>query len=360
MKNKKFQRQGVKKKSKAGLPPGTILYTGEKSDIPIKVTYVEYNDQNHKEEVYENDLNLPIHLSQENIIQWYDIRGLHDVNLIKKIAEIFGVHPLVTEDIVDVFKRPEYVEYENGHFITLKSFIYHEAEEDVTPQSISIYFGKGFVLTFQEHEDDVFASIRSRIALSNGRIRLRGADYLGYTIADFIVDSYYSIIEKFQGTLEQIEHSINNDPESVNKSDIYNCRLNLIKVRKLIMPLREALSQFIRSDSELLDERTKIFIRDVYDHTIQVIDSIDSSREIVSGLQDLYISEISLRMNKVMQFLTIITAIFVPITFMAGLYGMNFEFMPELKYHYGYFILLAIMLVTAISLIFVFKKKKWF
>lgn len=360
MKPRKSQGQKPKKRSKAGLPPGTILYTGVKTDIPIKITYVEYDDRNHKEEVYEHDLNLLIHQSQENIIQWYDIRGLHDENLIKKIAEIFGVHPLVTEDIVDVYKRPEYVEYENGHFITLKSFIYQEAEEDVTSQNISVYFGKGFVLTFQEHEDDVFAPIRSRIALSKGRIRARGADYLGYTIVDFVVDSYYSIIEKFQATLEEIENSINNDPESVNKSDIYNCRLNLIKVRKLIMPLREALNQFIRSDSALLDERTKLFIRDVYDHTIQVIDSIDSSREIVSGLQDLYISEISLRMNKVMQFLTIITAIFVPITFMAGLYGMNFEFMPELKFKYGYFYLLAIMLITAVSLIFVFKKKKWF
>ncbi len=348
------------KKNKIGLPPGTILYTGHKSTIPIKVTYVEYDSNFHKEEVYEDDLHLLIHLSKENITQWYDIRGLHDEDLIKKIAEIFGVHPLVTEDIVDVYKRPEYVEYDNGHFITFKSFIYHEQEDDISTQTISVYFGKGFVLSFQEHEDDIFEPIRTRIKNSKGRVRNRSADYLGYSIVDYIVDSYYGIIEKLQVRLEQIEFQINNDPESVNKSEIYNCRLNLVKIRKQIMPLREALNQFIRSDSDLIDERTIVFIRDVYDHTIQVIDSIDSSREIIGGLQDLYISEISLRMNKVMQFLTIITAIFVPLSFLAGLYGMNFENIPELKFKYGYFVLLGFMLLTASLMIVVFRKKKWF
>lgn len=350
----------MKRKAKIGLPPGTILYTGEKKDIPIKVTYVEYSADHYEEEIYHDDLHLLIHESKAEFIQWYDIRGLHDEELIKKMAEVFGVHPLATEDIVDVYKRPEYMEYDHGHFISMKSFTWKEETKELIPQSISIYFGNGFVLTFQEHDDDVFQTIRKRIESSRGRIRQRRADYLSYAIVDFLVDGYYHIIERFQGDLDQIEAKITDNPEEVKKSEIYDFRLRLIGFRKLIVPFREALNQFMRSDSELLDERTNYFLRDAYDHVIQVVDSIDSSREIASGLQDLYISEISLKMNKVMQFLTIITALFVPITFLAGIYGMNFEHMPELKFRYGYFILLLAMVIIFTTLLLVFKRKKWF
>ncbi len=347
------------KKRKIGLPPGTLIYTGEKTDIPVKITYLEYDEENCKVEAYEKGETLPIHQSNEELVQWYDIRGLHDVNLIQSIADSFGVHTLAMEDIVDVHKRPSYVEYKAGHFISLKAFEYSNENKEVKPQSISLFFGKGFVLSFQEHEDDVFKVLRERIQNSKGRIRQRGSDYLTYAIIDVIVDRYFNVIDNVEETLEEMEDIISNDVDSINKGQLQATKVNLIKIRKSVVPLREALNQFIRSESELIDDRTEAYLRDVYDHTIQIVESADTMRDILGGLQDLYISEISLKMNKIMQFLTIVTAVFVPLSFLTGLYGMNFEVIPELKYQNGYFILWAAMIVITVGMFWWFKQKKW-
>ena len=347
------------KKRKIGLPPGTLIYTGEKTNIPVSITYVEYNETNHIVETYAKTSKLPIHQSNENIVQWYDIRGLHDINLIQKIAESFGVHSLAMEDIVDVHKRPSYVEYENGHFISLKAFEYNSQLKEVSPQTISLFFGKGFVLSFQEHEDDVFKILRDRIANSKGRIRQKGADYLTYAIIDVIVDKYFHVIDNVEETLENLEDTISNDVDSINKGQLQETKLNLIKIRKSVLPLREALNQFIRSESELIDPNTEKYLRDVYNHTIQVTESTDTLRDILGGLQDLYLSEISLKMNKIMQFLTIVTAIFVPISFLTGLYGMNFGVIPELKFQYGYYMLWGMMILITVGMLWWFKRKKW-
>lgn len=347
------------KKRKIGLPPGTMVYTGHKTDFPIQITYIQYDEGTCSTETYLKAKDLPLHQSDENIVQWYDVRGLHDTNLIQKIAEGFGVHSLALEDIVDVHKRPSYVEYKNGHFLSFKSFEYNTKEKEVKTQTISIFFGKGFVLSFQEHEDDVFKPLRDRIVGSKGRIRQRGSDYLTYAVIDLIVDRYFSVIDNIEETLEEMEDTISNDVDSINKGELQAIKMNLIKVRKSVVPLREALNQFIRSESELIDPRTDTFLRDVYNHTIQVAESTDTLRDILGGLQDLYISEISLKMNQIMQFLTIVTAIFVPVSFLTGLYGMNFEVIPELKYQYGYFMLWGFMVLITIGMLWWFKHKKW-
>lgn len=348
-----------RKKRKVGLPPGTLVYTGEKTDLDVQITYIEYNETKHLLETYDKSSELPIHQSNESIVQWYDIRGLHDINLIQKISESFGVHSLTMEDIVDVHKRPSYVEYKNGHFISLKAFEYNTTEKEVETQTISLFFGKGFVLSFQEHEDDIFKTLRDRIANSKGKIRQKGSDYLTYAIIDVIVDRYFNVIDKIEETLEEIENTISNDVDSINKGELQETKVNLIKVRKSVIPLREALNQFIRSESELIDSRTEAYLRDVYDHTIQVVESADTLRDILGGLQDLYISEISLKMNKIMQFLTIVTAVFVPLSFLTGLYGMNFEVIPELKIKNGYFILWGAMILITIGMFSWFKRKRW-
>lgn len=347
------------KKRKVGLPPGTLIYTGDKTDIDISITYVEYDEQNHIAETYSKSEKLPIHQSNENKVQWYDIRGLHDTNLIQAIANGFGVHTLAMEDIVDVHKRPSHVEYKNGHFISLKSFSYDKENQEVQPQTVSLFLGKGFVLSFQEHEDDIFKLLRDRIEGSKGRIRQRGSDYLTYAVIDIIVDRYFQVIDSVEETLEYLEDTINNNVDSINKGELQATKVNLIKIRKSVVPLREALNQFIRSESYLIDPRTEVFLRDVYAHTIQVVESADTLRDILSGLQDLYISEISLKMNKIMQVLTIVTAIFVPLSFLTGLYGMNFEVIPELKHPNGYFILWAVMGGITVVMLWWFKKKKW-
>ena len=345
------------KKATYHYPPGTIKYTGKKSDIPVRVNYVEYDENNYKVESLGKKGR--IYLSNTEIVQWYDIRGLHNEELIREISEIFGMHPLAIEDAVDVYKRPEHSEYLAGHFFSLKSLSYDTNTEEVVHQAVSMYFGDGFVITFQEHEDDLFEPLRERLEFSKGRIRSREADYLAYAVIDIIVDQYYSVIDQLEENIEKLEEEINIDVDTIEKSRIFNLKKQLIKTRKSILPLREAISSFYRSDSKLIDERTKPFIRDIYDHIIQVIDSVDSLRDIISGLHDLYLSEISLKMNNVMKFLTIITAIFVPITFLAGLYGMNFKYIPELEQHNGYFVLLLVMFVIVVGMVYMFRKKKW-
>ncbi|MEM9547903.1 MAG: magnesium/cobalt transporter CorA [Bacteroidota bacterium] len=346
-------------KRKIGLPPGTLIYTGDKTELPVKITYTEYNEEDHHIEIYDKNEQLPVHESNEDFVQWYDIRGLHDLDLIQQISKAFGVHSLYMEDIVDVNKRPSYEEYQHGHFISFNSFEYSIEDNKVNTQTISLFFGKGFVLTFQEHEDDAFKILRDRIASSKGRIRQRGSDYLAYSIIDMIVDRYYHLMDQIEDNLEALELKISEDANSVDKGELHETKVNLIKIRKTAAPLREVINQFIRSESALIDPRTELFLRDLYDHTLQIVESTDTLRDMLAGLQDLYISEISLKMNKIMQFLTIVTAIFVPLSFLTGLYGMNFENIPELKVSYGYFILWAFMLLIVLLMLWWFRKQKW-
>ncbi len=347
------------KKRKVGFPPGTIIYTGNQTSIDVKVNYVEYNKSVQLSETYLNKDKLPIHLSSDSLTQWYDIRGLHDIELMQKIADLFGVHSLAMEDIVDVHRRPTHVEYTNGHFISFKAFEYNKDKKQLVPQTISLFLGKGFVLSFQEFEDDVFKILRDRITNSKGRINGLGADYLTYAIIDTIVDRYFTIVDEVEETLEEIENTISLNIDSMNKGELQATKVNLIKIRKSVVPLREALNQFIRSESELIEKQTEIYLRDVYGHIIQIVENTDTLRDILGGLQDLYLSEISLKMNRIIQFLTIVTAVFVPLSFLTGLYGMNFDVIPELKNPYGYYILWAFMLFITGGMLLWFKKNKW-
>lgn len=348
-----------KRKKNIGLPPGTAMYTGQKSDLLIRINYVEFNEHSYKEELDQKENRVLLHPSNLNLVQWYDIRGLHDEELINKIGAIFSMHPLAIEDAVDVMQRPLFTEYASGAFVSMKSVLFDDVSYKITTQSVSFYFGEGFVISFQENEDDLFQEIRSRLANEQSRIRHKKSDYLTYALIDYLVDSYFLIIERISRSIEKLEEDISLRPEEVEKSRIFLLRKEVQRVRKRVTPLREALLQFNRSDLPFIESQTSVFIRDVSDHTIQIIDSIDNQRDILAGLQDLYISEISLKMNQVMQFLTIITALFVPLSFLAGLYGMNFEYIPELKYKYGYFVLLGVMAIIAIGLLWNFKRKKW-
>ena len=349
-----------KKKKTSGLPPGSIVYTGKKTDIPVLVNYIEYNQEKCKQYTGKKKNEVIIRTPDENLVQWYDIRGLHDTELIHEIGNTFHIHPVICEDVVDIYQRPKYMEYDDGHFIHFKSIHFDSVKNNIVSQSISIYFGKAFVLTFQEHEDDVFASLRQRIIHAKGRVRNKQADYLANAIIDIIVDQYFDTLEEIDQRILGLEEKIGTDIDLIDKNDIYDLKKKLTKFRKSVYPLREAVNSFSRSDSELIEEKNTIYIRDVYDHVVQIIDSIDNHRDILSSLQDLYLSELSMKMNKVMQFLTIITSIFVPLSFLAGLYGMNFQYIPELNYPYGYFILLGAMVIIAICMIYIFRRKNWF
>ncbi|AWV99560.1 magnesium/cobalt transporter CorA [Arcticibacterium luteifluviistationis] len=347
----------MKHKTKVGLPPGTIKYTGKKGGTPLTLNYVEYNLESFNSETFEEVRKALIHKANDSLTQWYDIRGLHDEAFIQQIGDVFEIHSLALEDIADVYKRPEYTEFLNGHFLSLKYLQYQDGIIHI--QNISVYFDQGFVLTFQEHEDDIFKPLRLRIQKAQGKIRAKKADYLAYAIIDFVVDNYFNVLDEIEIKTEKLEEALMTDIDSFERSEVFPLKKDLLKVRKVIAPLREALNMFSKSDSEDIEEKTKLYVRDVYDHTISVVDSLDTLRDILSGVQETHIAEMGMKMNKVMQFLTIITAIFVPITFLAGIYGMNFQNIPELQHKNGYFILLGVMAVLSGGMLMYFRRKKW-
>ncbi len=349
-----------KQKKNTGLPPGSIVFTGKRKVEQVSIHYTEYNEQLLQERSLSSTRPNFVYKLNDHLVQWYDIKGLHDEGLIAKIGKTFQVNLLFLEDIVDTAQRPKFEETEQGFFLIAKSLTFSKEHHVIKPEQIGMYAGKGFALTFQETESDLFLKIRDRLRTHSSRIRKQGADYLVYSLLDWIVDNYFLVLEDIQSSIEQLEEEILQHPSPEHKSTIHQIRRSLIKTRKAIAPLREAISKFAKSDSELISQSTTHYLRDLQDHTIQLVDSIDTNREMLNSLQDLYLSEISFKMNQVMQVLTIITTIFVPLSFLVGLYGMNFDYMPELRFRYGYFILLFLMGCIVIGLSIFFKKKNWF
>ncbi|MCJ7693106.1 MAG: magnesium/cobalt transporter CorA, partial [Sedimentisphaerales bacterium] len=292
-------------------------------------------------------------------VTWINIDGLHDIQVIEKIGKNFDFHPLILEDILNTGQRPKFEDFENYIFIVLKMLTYDDDEETIKSEQVSMILGHNFVISFQEIQGDVFENIRERIRTAKGRIRKMSCDYLLYTLLDAIVDNYFAIMEKFGEKIESLEEQLVSDPDEKILQKIHSMKRELISLRKSVWPLRELVSGLQRSESELISEPTIIYFRDVYDHTIQVIDTVETFRDMVSGMLDIYLSSISNRMNAVMKVLTIIATIFIPLTFVAGIYGMNFKFMPELEWKWGYFIVLIIMAVAAAAMLIYFRRKKW-
>ena len=358
MKSKSSKSQ--KKKRKTGLPPGTINYTGDNRTEPVFVHFCQFDTATKTESTFKNNQLITLLPSNEEKVDWYDVRGLHNNQLIESLGKSFGIHPLILEDAVDIYQRPKYEEYEKGISILVKALSFDAESISVKKEQVGIYFKKGLIITFQEHKTDLLIPIRQRIENVESRIRKRGADYLAYTILDLLVDNYFIVLEEIEKNIENIEEQLLEKPELLQKEKLHHLKKELLTTRRSVAPLREAINKFSKTDNLLIEQGTHVFVRDLYDHTIQIMEMIDTHRDVLNGLQDLYLSEISYRMNQVMQILTIITTIFVPLSFLAGLYGMNFEHMPELRFRYGYFILLGVMFLIFISSLFYFKKKNWF
>lgn len=339
------------------MAPGTLIFTGKKKVEFPNVTLIQYNMEG---ELRERHVKDAAPAADEGLnVTWYDVRGLHKIELIEELGKRYNIHPLVLEDVVDTQQRPKFEEYDGAIFLTIQALNFDVESLKVKTEQVAFYTGKGYVLTFQEDEADLFPGVRDRIHSSRGRIRKRGADYLSYALLDNIVDHYYVVLDQMEEVLEQLEADILANPGRESKEKIHNLKLQFIILRKSVAPLREAIGRFSRCENPIIAEETHIFLRDLYDHTIQVIDTIDTYRDMMSGLYDLYLSEISFRMNSVIQVLTIMSTIFIPLTFLAGIYGMNFDNMPELHWKYGYFILLGVMLAIGLGLIRLFKQKNW-
>ena len=348
-----------KRSSKIGAPPGTLVHIGEKRTEKVKITVFDYNETYYEEkEVTTIEECYPF--KERPSITWINIDGVHDPEIIEKIGLHFNIHPLILEDILNTEQRPKYDDFGDYIFTVIKMIYYDAHNSEIIVEQVSFILGKNFVLSFQEKEGDVFDPIRERIRKSKGLIRKVKADYLAYALFDVIVDNYFTILEKIGEDIELIEDELVSNPTPQTLQTIHNLKRDTIYLRKSTWPLREVINRLDRGESPLINQSTRIYLKDVYDHTIQVIDTVETLRDMISGMLDIYLSSISNRMNEVMKTLTIFAAIFIPLTCIVGIYGMNFDFMPELGYKWSYPILLGVMFVIGGSMVLYFKKKKWF
>lgn len=293
-------------------------------------------------------------------VVWITVDGLADVRTVHGLADLMGLHPLTTEDILNTAQRPKMEEFEHYVFFALRVLAYDEAVGAVGNRNLSVVLGKGCVVTFQESGDGaLLESVRERIRSGKGRIRGEGADYLAYAVMDTVVDKYFDVLEKLGDRIEDLEDRILSAPDGAHMKELHQLKRETLFLRKAVWPLREEISSLEKSDSTLVGPSVKPFLRDLYDHTIEIIDMIETNRDIVSGMHDTFLSAISNRMNEIMKVLTIIGTIFIPLTFISGIYGMNFEYMPELKWPLGYFAVLGLMAVLVAGMLAAFRKRKW-
>jgi len=349
----------IKKRSKkAGLPPGTLIHIGERKTEKIKITIMDYDETQFQVRETET-LEECYPFKDRPTIIWINIDGIHEIETLEKLGDCFGLHPLTLEDILNTDQRPKIEDYGEYIFIVLKMLYPDDETGEILAEQVSLVLGKNFVISFQEREGDIFNSVKERIRSGKGRIRKMGADYLVYSLLDSIVDNYFIILEKLGERIEFLEEKliINPVPETINL--IHKLKREMIFLRRSVWPLREVIGSIERGESSLIKGSTNIYLRDVYDHTIQVIDTIETFRDILSGMLDIYLSSVSNRLNAVMKVLTIIATIFMPLTFIAGIYGMNFKYMPELEWRLGYPVILLTMVSIGVLMLVSFRKKKW-
>jgi len=343
---------------KAGFSPGTLVHIGERKADETSIRLIDYDEKQFQEKDLKT-IEECFPCKDEPTVSWINIDGVHDVETIQKVGTHFNIHPLVLEDIVNTGHRPKAEDFEDYVYIVLKMLYFDQEESQVRSEQVSLILGSRFLISFQEQAGDVFDTVRERIRKGKGRIRKGGADYLAYALMDAIVDQYFFIMETFGEQTEALEEEMVENPTTRTLETIHTMKREMIYFRKQVWPLREVVGGLARGEYPAISESTTVYLRDVHDHTIQVIDTLESLRDVLGGMLDLYLSTISNKMNEVMKVLTIIATIFIPLTFIAGIYGMNFKYMPELDWHWGYFMVWGIM-VTAVLVMFVyFRKKTW-
>ena len=345
---------------KVGLPPGSLVHVGNISDTATTVTLFDYTKE-HLVEKQVHSIEEILEHKDTDTVTWVNFEGLSNVEFIEHIGRRFGIHQLVLEDILNTHQRPKFEEYEDYLYIVLKSLLPEDNKDfAVKYEQISILLLENFVFTFKEKKDDLFQSVRERLVTSKGRFRSQGSDYLAYVLLDTIIDNCFILIDSLDETVSLLEDELlDSDATQESLHSIQYLKREIIIIRRYISPIRELMSGILRSESALIQEKTHIYLRDVYDHSIRVIESIDTYRDILAGLLEIYISSVSNKMNEVMKVLTVFASIFIPLTFLTGIYGMNFEFMPELKWKWAYPILwVAFITIPAVLLVY-FKKRKW-
>lgn len=344
------------KRDKVGLPPGTIIHTGEErhEDVIIKITEFSEGDIREYDADSIEDCSPSL---KDDATKWIHVMGVHDVDIVEKICNFYDIHSLVIEDIPSIGQRPKIEAMSSGVYTVLRS--YDLSGNDVHSEQVSIVFGKGFIISFQETPTDIFDAIRNRIRRPGGHIRKGGSDYLAYALLDLIVDKYFFVLEFIGDRIEDLEDVLIEEGSSEMLTEIYKLKRTLVAFRRHIWPLRQVVLKLQRDVPLYVRDETLVFLRDLYDHVIRVTDHVETYRESITGMLDIYLSRVSNKMNEVMQVLTVISVIFIPLTLMASIYGMNWQWMPELEFYYGYPVFLAIMFIVGLTLLSYFRRIGW-
>lgn len=355
-KSKKYRKRGLL------TSPGTLTYIGPEIGLKTKIRRIRYDEHMYKEDTVKSLDECRAAENGENFTTWLNVDGIHETPLIEKLGKFYHLHPLLLEDVVNTEHKPKLELYDSGHlFLTLKMLhVDSESPISISSEHVSFVLGKNYVLSFQEElTSDIFTTVESRLEASVGKTRRNGPDYLLFALLDVVVDNYFIVLEKLGDALDATEDQVIRGVQELSLKDMYALKRELSLARRQIWPLRDMINQLIREDNMQISRDVIPYYRDLYDHVMQVLDTIDSYRELVASLVDVHLSTISNRMNQVMKTLTIFSAVFMPLTFIVGVYGMNFEFMPELKEPYGYYYVWGLMVAVTVGMIFYFRTKKW-
>jgi magnesium transporter len=343
---------------KVGMPPGSLVYTGDKGHLPAKITITRYNEDKIVEHHFDSFNQCQL-AGDAGEVTWINVSGISKVTDLENVGECFKIHPLVLEDILEVGQRPKVEDYEDYLYIVLNSILPAAGAEELVAEEISLVLGPHYLLSFYAGDGDIYAPIRERLLQAKGRIRKLGADYLAYALIDLVVDNYFVELERFGDQMESLEDEVVANPSPQTLRDVHLFKNDMIMLRKSLWPLREVIARLERRESPLISENLGNYFRDVYDHIVIAIDTVETYRDILSGMLDIYLSSMSNRLNSIMKVLTIIATIFMPLTFITSLYGMNFKHMPELQWEYGYFMVLGMVVVIAFTMVEYFRRKGW-
>lgn len=344
---------------KAGQPPGTLMYTGQQQN-KVPIITVSTFDTTDCEVTTGKDIHESLSKQNFKKMCWINVEGMQEVSLINEIAQHFSIHPLTVEDILNVEQRPKIEEFDGYTFLTLKMLHWAKEHSELSVQQISIIFGKNFILSFQESNTSIFDLIRMKLqSTSSQRLRQQNSDYFAYRLLDAIVDEYFVVLECLGEEIERVEEKIISAPTPQNSKIIYRLKRQMLMLRKSIWPLREVVSHLLYEEEALITKFTRLYLRDLYDHTMQAIDTVETFRDMLTSMLDMYLSGLTIRMNEIMKTLTIITTIFIPITALSSIYGMNLPNIPFMKSSWGFSIIASIMVASVTGMVIYFRRKKW-
>ena len=349
---------GKDRSKKAGMPPGTLIHVGKQKADKVHINLMHYKESLLEEKEFEKIESCFPYLNLDGVV-WISIRGLHQVAVIRELGSYLGLHPLLQEDLLNTAQRPKAETREDCVFIIMKSLSLNQGDGELQEEQVSIILGKNFVISLEEEPEDLFEPIRERIRSSTGKIRKSGADYLAYSLLDILVDQYFVVLEALGEQLQDMDDELVFTQDKKAIQDIHRKKKQMLLLRRSTWPLREIISCLEKEETGLVRPETVIYLRDVYEHTVEVVESIEIYRETLTGMLDIYLTSVNNRMNEVMKVLTIIATIFIPLTFIAGVYGMNFRYMPELDWRWGYPLVLTTMAIVSAGMLFYFRKKKW-